>query len=77
MNKNRRKMIRKIVEQLGGLKEELDSVKDEEQDALDSMPENLQESERGEEMQMAIDVMEDACGDLESIVYNLEEMLEG
>ena len=65
MNKNRRKMIRKIVEQLGGLKEELDSVKDEEQEALDSMPENLQESERGEEMQKAIDVMEDACGDLE------------
>lgn len=77
MNKNRRKMIRKIVEQLGGLKEELDNVKDEEQEALDSMPENLQESERGEEMQTAIDVMEDACGDLESILYNLGEMLEG
>ena len=77
MNKDRRKTIRKIIEQLEGLKEDLDMVKTEEEEAFDNLPEGFQESERGEAMQEGIDVMEDAYGDLESIIYNLEEMVEG
>lgn len=39
----------------------IEAVKDEEQDALDNLPESLQRSERGEAMECYIDAMEDVC----------------
>lgn len=77
MNKDRRKAIRKIIEQLEGLKEDLDMVRTEEEEAFDNLPEGFQESERGEAMQEAIDVMDEAYDDMDCIITNLEEMVEG
>lgn len=76
MNKSRRKALEGIIEKIRGLKEELDDVKDEEQEALDNLPQGIQESERGEEMMNGIEVLEDAGDDLESIICNLEELVE-
>ena len=65
MNKLRRKSLAEIVsklEELDSLREEikemLQGVIDEEQEAYDSMPESLQGSERGETMQEGIDSMQ-------------------
>lgn len=74
MNKIRRKELASIVAKLEALdalrleiKDELEAVMDEEQEALDNLPESLQESERGEQMQEYLDAMESALGDLEEI----------
>ena len=76
MNKDRRKAIRKIIEQLEGLKEDLDMVATEEEEAFGNLPNGLKESERGEAMQESIVAMNDAYGDLEFIINNLEEIVE-
>ena len=72
MNKTRRKELANIVtmlEELDALREEirerLADVLDEEQEALDNLPESLQESERGEQMQEYIDTMENVTGELD------------
>ena len=79
MNKARRKELAQIVAKLEELealhleiKEELEAVRDEEQEALDNLPESLQESERGEQMQEYIDAMESALDDLEQL--DIEEI---
>ena len=72
MNKLRRKelaVVAGMLEELDALREQirdrLAEIRDEEQDALDSMPEGLQESERGQQMQEYIVAMEDITGELD------------
>ena len=68
MNKARRKRIQDVQTQLEVLKQEIDSIMAEEQEALENMPESLQESERGEAMQEAIYALESAfnsCDELD------------
>ena len=74
MNKMRRKELARIVSRLEALealrleiKEELGAVMDAEQEAFDNLPESLQESERGQQMQDCLDAMESAMDDLEEI----------
>ncbi len=62
MNKVRRKEIAKAIELLEQAREILESVRDDEQEAFDNMPESLQGSERGEAM--------------EEYIYTLEETIE-
>lgn len=71
MNKERRKRLAEAYEKIGEVKEILESVKDEEQEAYDNLPENFQNGERGEEMQNYIDMIDEAYGyldDAESVV---------
>lgn len=58
MNKQRRKAIGELHEQISAIMEQLDELKDEEQEAYDNTPESLQESERGQAMEEAINQME-------------------
>ena len=74
MNKIRRKELAGIMAKLETLdalrleiNEMLESVIDEEQEALDNLPESLQESERGEQMQEYIDAMTDVLDELENL----------
>ena len=87
MNKARRKELAAIIEkleQLDALREEirerLEDIRDDEQDAFDNMPESLQESERGEQMQEYIDIMENVTSeldliDIEDLVSQVEEII--
>jgi hypothetical protein len=71
MNKERRKRLAEAFEKIGEVKEILESVKDEEQEAYDNLPENFQNGERGEEMQGYIEMLDEAYGyldDAESVV---------
>jgi len=60
MNKMRRKEIDEAIELLDQAKSIIESAMEEEQDALDNLPESLQDGERGEVMQSAIDELEAA-----------------
>lgn len=69
MNKVRRKEIERIFNILSECKTDLEAVRDEEEEALYNLPESLQESTKGDEMQENID-------DLDNIVSNLSDVIE-
>ena len=78
MNKVRRKELTDLLEKfesiqslLLDLKDGLQSVRDEEQDAFDNMPESLQESERGEKMNTAIDALDEAISYIEDDISDV------
>ena len=73
MNNARRKALNSIIERLEGLKENLQTVLDEEQDAFDNLPEGLQMSERGETMEGAIDNMAEAVGAFDDLADLIRE----
>lgn len=72
MNKDRRTRIAALRAELDSIKERLETLRDEEQEAFDAMPEGLQGGERGEKSQAAIDALEIALTDIESAVDNLD-----
>ena len=57
MNKDRRKRLTSIAEQISVLIDMAQEVLDEEQEAFDNMPESLQQGERGEAMQDAVEAI--------------------
>jgi hypothetical protein len=59
--------VEKLREVLTASKEELEAVRDEEQDAFEALSENLQNGERGQTMQEKIEHMENALGHIESL----------
>ena len=89
MNRIRRKSLRAILGQMDELstvletiKEALQDVLNEEQEAYDNLPEGLQEADRGQQMQEYIEPLEgvvDSLGDLdiEDLYGTIEEIAEG
>lgn len=65
MNKNRRSSIMVAAGYLDRVISIVRDAKNDEQYALDNMPENLQNSERYEAMEEAIDNLEDALENLD------------
>lgn len=74
MNAKRRKQVAKLTEQFREIYNEIERIRDEEQEAYDNLPESLQDSERGESMYAAIDQLESAMSDSESAISALEEI---
>lgn len=77
MNKQRRKAIESLIgridavkEMIDGIKLDLETVQSEEQDAYDAMPESLQNGEKGERAQEAIDALQEATDELENIEFD-------
>lgn len=74
MNNIRRKEIKKIIAAIATAREDLDRVLEDEQNAYDNLPEGFQGSERGENMEEAIDVMEECMNSLNEVTDELEEL---
>ena len=74
MNKARRKRLGEAFEKIGEVKDILGEVRDEEQDAYDNLPESFQNSERGEEMQNYIEMIDEAYGYLEDAESVVEQV---
>ena len=74
MNKERRKRISDAMSAIGKIEELIQNILDEEQEAYENMPEGLQASENGmiseeaqENLDAAIEALEEAVGYLEEI----------
>lgn len=81
MNANRRKEISKIAQrilEIQGLVEgiivDVESIKDEEEECYDNLPESIQNTDRGENMQAAIDELDDIISNLDSIKDDVENI---
>ncbi len=71
---NRIEKIRLEIEDLSNL---IENIREGEEEAFDNLPESLQESDRGEAMQEAIDNLDSALSDLEGICFDdIESYLE-
>lgn len=75
MNNLRRKQIREAMDLIQQAYEILSVVTEEEQDAFDNLPESLQESEKGEQIEQNVEELSDACDDLDSVCEALAEFV--
>lgn len=76
MNKDRRKRLATIVDAIDEQMGELEYLRDEEQEAFDNLPESIQYSDRGSEMEDGISEMDDLYNDLEDIRDRIQELCE-
>ena len=75
MNKDRRKQIDEVHGQIQDLIATVEGIQSEEQNAFDSMPEGLQESERGQAASEALDDLTEACDHLNSALGSLDSAM--
>ena len=72
MNAKRRKQVAEAITHIGNAKEILESVLDEEQDAMDNMPESLMDTDRYSHMEDAVESIESAIDLLDDAVDDLQ-----
>ena len=77
MNAKQRKKLQGYVDSLDEIRSNIETMMEDETEKLDNMPESLQESERGDAMQEAIDNLESASSSIEEAIDYLNEILEG
>ena len=73
MNADRRKKIKEASEGLDAARAVLEEARDEEQDYIDDMPENLQGGDRANRAEEVVDILDTAISELETTVEQLEE----
>lgn len=71
MNNKRRKELRRAISMIETALDIVNSVKDEEEDAMYNYPENLQGTETYENMEVAVDTMEEVASAIEDGVDSL------
>lgn len=77
MNKQRRKALEGIINELENQKAAIEAILDEEQEAYDNIPESLQDTDRANQMYENIDALEDAIANLEGDVIDaLQELVD-
>ncbi|MCL2798272.1 MAG: hypothetical protein FWD58_09520 [Firmicutes bacterium] len=72
MNNKRRAAIRKIIDEINRLSEELEELKNEEEEYYDNMPEPLQDSERGELALENVEQLQQATSELGGAMCDLQ-----
>lgn len=72
MNNARRAALHAIVERIASIRDDLSAIADEERDYFDAMPPGIQDSEKGEGAQAAIDALEQAGATLEEVESEIE-----
>jgi len=73
MNKDRRKAIQGISDEISELRERIEALLEEEQEYYDNMPEAFQDGEKGEATQSHIENLEgavNASSELEELLNN-------
>lgn len=76
MNKARRKKLEEVISTLEDMRDELTHLHNEERDAFDNLPDSLQYSEKGEEMEECADALEENTDSLDDVINNLIEISE-
>lgn len=70
MNKERRKEIDSVIATLEEAKERLESIRDDEQEYYDTMPENFQYGEKGEAAKEAVSNLDCAIDQIDEVIEN-------
>jgi hypothetical protein len=75
MNKQRRLNLSKIIDQCSELSESVGQVRDEEQEYLEEMPDNLQEGEKAQRSEEIIDILTNAEDIINDAISLLEDSI--
>ena len=75
MNKARREDIQKAIDLMFEARMIIGWCKDDEEDAFDNLPESIQMSERGEQMESNVEAMDECIDYLESVEDALSEII--
>ena len=74
MNKQRRKKLAEASSLIAQAQSIIEEVKDEEEEARYNLPESLQDSEKGEQMQEYIDALDEAYGQCDDLMSVIDEI---
>lgn len=74
MNKKRRTKISNVIKRLNDCKDDLESIKEDEDEARENIPEPFQDCDTYCESEECSDKIEDAISDLKDIVQSLENI---
>jgi methyl-accepting chemotaxis protein len=75
MNKQRRRAILSVIDQLGNISQEVNDIQCEEQEYYDNMPESLQSSEAGERAEEVSGILEEITDSIGELVEQLKECI--
>lgn len=73
MNMDRRKQLDAISQILADAREQIEALRDEEQDYYDNMPEGIQSGEKGDTAEAAVSAMDDAISSIEEAEQSLTD----
>lgn len=73
MNKVRRKELQNLFDIISEAQEQLEALRDEEDEYKENIPENLQGSERYEIAEAAVDALDSALDSLQDALDSIEE----
>ena len=76
MNKQNRKDIEKLIEKLDEVKTDLEFMQEDEESKYDNLPEGIQDSERGDAMQEAIEYLGYAVDSIDEAIDNLQTVVD-
>lgn len=76
MNKMNRKQLSDLISRIETIHEELGEIKDGEEEKFDNMPENLQDSEKGEALSEIIDFLDSASESLNESVESIQSAID-
>lgn len=76
MNNLRRKRIAKLVDVLSNVKEAFESIAEDEEEYIDNIPENLQNSSRYEQAEEALDSLNYVVSSLDDAIETLSYLTE-
>lgn len=71
MNRTRRASVKRVIGGLSDIQSMIESILEEEQDALDAMPENLEGSDMYGRMEDSVDALDNALDSIESAIEDL------
>ena len=74
MNKSRRAALNNLNVRLQYMIEELEEIRNEEEYYYENIPENLKNSERANESEQVISLMQDVVTQIEEVIGNIEEI---
>ena len=77
MNKTRRAELQRAIELIDKARDLIDNVVTEEEEAYENLPENLQNSERGEQMQEYMYALGGVIDRLDEVIDDITEVTEG
>ena len=75
MNNRKRDRLKTAIKMLEEASNIIDAVREEEEEALENLPENLQDSERYESMENNVERLQDAIESIEQLVESIGETL--
>lgn len=73
MNDKRRKSLDEAINFLDNAKSLIEQIKEEEEETLENLPDNMKEGDKGSAMQEAIDNLDTALGSIEDASSAVDE----